>query len=365
MKILHVITSLINAGAENQLLSLISEDKVNTHIVLILRKHRSNIEFKFKLRGIKCINLNIKNLFDFFLKLKKLTLIIKNNNPELIQSWMMHAEFFVNISLLISGIKINHIITYHSPINFRLLNVYHLFLISINAIFSFKQRNIKIFSSETFRRMYVKFGYLNKNVHIIRFGQKKKKMSACNHNFFSLGMLARINKFKDHETLFRALEIINKDKKIQIKIFLAGEGLNSKNTNIINLIKRYNLLNCVVLLGDVNSANKFYRKIHLHILSSKSESYGQVIIESMAFGIPNISSDVGIARFALKGSGWIFPVGNYRKLADLIKQAYAEYYEFPGKWNLRRNLAQRTIQENFSFSETLHKYKNLWTKYQI
>lgn len=92
-KILHVITDLEQGGAEGVLYRLIAADSYNEHVVVSLM----SIGYygpKIESLGIKLYTIEFKR-GSFNLKgLKKLINIIKIENPNVVQTWLYHADFF-------------------------------------------------------------------------------------------------------------------------------------------------------------------------------------------------------------------------------------------------------------------------------
>ena len=87
-KILHIITSLGNGGAEKNLLRLCLADKINQNVIVTLKENNFYLK-TLKDHRITVINLNIlKNPITAF---KRLILIIKRIKPKIIMSWMYHA----------------------------------------------------------------------------------------------------------------------------------------------------------------------------------------------------------------------------------------------------------------------------------
>ena len=103
MKIIHIITGLGDGGAESNLYKLCRHDKTNQHIVISLSRagkygpllEKNNIK-------VFCLNFTLTN---FFFSFTKLILIIKKNKPNLIQTWMYHADLLGGVVAKILSIK--------------------------------------------------------------------------------------------------------------------------------------------------------------------------------------------------------------------------------------------------------------------
>jgi hypothetical protein len=107
MQILHIITSLGLGGAEGVLYRIVINDKKNEHVIISLTGKGYYSEL-YKSLGIKtyCLEFN-KNII-FFKNIVGLLRLIKQISPDIIQTWMYHANL---ISLFV-------------PIVFRKKNIF-------------------------------------------------------------------------------------------------------------------------------------------------------------------------------------------------------------------------------------------------
>ena len=63
-----------------------------------------------------------------------------------------------------------------------------------------------------------------------------------------------------------------------------------------------------------------YAAADLLVLASRAETYGMVVTEALAHGMPVIASDVGGVREALGGAGVLVPPGHPSALADALRR---------------------------------------------
>ena len=104
MIILHIISNLQQGGAERVLFNLVTSDKLNKHIIVSLGELGF---YGYKLKKLNYIVYSInfnKNKFNFF-KYYSLFSLIKKHKPNIVQTWMYHADFIGGIFAKLLGIK--------------------------------------------------------------------------------------------------------------------------------------------------------------------------------------------------------------------------------------------------------------------
>ena len=101
---LHCITSLNIGGAETTLFKLIKSDYKNNHFIISLKKW---ILFKKlnKLSNVRILEIEIKDPILLIYNIYKTISTIRNFKPDVIQSWLYHADFYIGIIGRLLGYK--------------------------------------------------------------------------------------------------------------------------------------------------------------------------------------------------------------------------------------------------------------------
>ncbi|MCH5229136.1 MAG: glycosyltransferase [Muribaculaceae bacterium] len=127
-------------------------------------------------------------------------------------------------------------------------------------------------------------------------------------------MAASFRKQKDQATLIRALKYLPSN----YRLWLAGGWTGKKKCEkLVNLL---GLNNRIDFLGERNDMPFIIGLSDIVVLSSFYEGFGLSIIEGMAMGKPCIASDVAGLRDIVRGAGLLFPQGDEKSLAEIIKQ---------------------------------------------
>ncbi len=157
----------------------------------------------------------------------------------------------------------------------------------------------------------------------------------------------RMVDYKNFVSLVRAFA---KVEPRDARLVILGQGPEHKS--IQKEIDRQGLGDRVMLAGYVDEPWVWYRRARCFALSSTSESFGLVIVEAMANGVPIVSTDCDGPREILQGGrlGRLAPIGDDDALAAAIT---ATLTEEPDASALRRRA------RDFSLDAGLDNYGDL------
>ena len=176
---------------------------------------------------------------------------------------------------------------------------------------------------------------------------------------FIIGTVARFDPLKDHSNLLQALALVAK-QKIYFRSLLVGKNISRENVILVDQIYKLGLQDRVLLVGQRSDIHAVMNSMDLHVLSSCSEAFPNVIAEAMACGIPCISTDVGDALEIVGSSSMCCQPNNSQALADLIINMAKEWQENPASWQARKALSSRRITERFSIERMANMYEACW-----
>ena len=159
---------------------------------------------------------------------------------------------------------------------------------------------------------------------------------------------------KDYKTLLKAFQIL-KSKGIDKKLYIVGDGPSKEE--IENMIKEYDLIEEVKLLGRFKNPYVWLNNADFFIHSSKYEGFGLVLIEAAILDKLIISSNcpVGPTEILENGkSGILFNVGDSQELAEKIEKVLNDK-------NLRNRyiLSMKERREDFKKENVLKEYEKL------
>lgn len=363
MKILHIITGLGDGGAEHTLFKICKYDYLNKHIVVSL-KGRGKYYKLLNSLGIKvyCLNFNLFSIHKLFY----LTKLLRSIKPDIVQTWLIIADFIGSIAARFAGIRNIVWNIRYSNIEIKKVKLFNLIVIRLLIKLSYILPKSIVVVSKKALSLYKSKGYDKKKLKFIPNGYdlksfKKdefKKFNKINNNIPIIGCVARYDPLKDHLNLLNALSLI-RTKRINFFCFLVGANIY-KNKILINEIKRLKLTENIKLLKPVKNVSNIMSSLDIHVQSSISEGFPNVVAESMVQRTPCVVTDVGDSSYIVGKTGWVVPPANSIKLAKKIELAIKEIGT--RKWHKRCNQARLRIKNKFSITKMINSYNSLWNE---
>lgn len=370
MTIAHIITSLNNGGAEGVLYRLCLHDKNNEHIVISMM-NTGKYGPLLQEHGIKvyCLNMQQGRLsLKGIIKLYKLLRAIK---PNVVQTWMYHADLIGGIVARIAGIKKIFWNIRHSYLQKGSSKNSTIFIAHVCARLSCIIPTKIICCAHKAKEVHEALGYKAAKLVVIPNGydfseyypdeiKRRTFRSELNisEDTILLGMVGRYDPLKDHHNLLQAIAILSKTYQ-NFKLCLIGKELNINNNILMNIIYDFDLTNSVLLLDQRKDIPYVMNGLDIHILSSSSEAFPNVIAEAMACGIPCISTNVGDANIIIRDSGWLVPPKQPQALAQAIEIAITEMTS-DELWQKRKHLVHTQVSNQFSIQKMISSYQDIW-----
>ena len=378
MKVLHIINSLKKGGAEGNLYRLCKiqkkryKNKINITIITLI--DNGYYEGQLKKKGIKIFSLGIKKenkIIDFIKKISILRNFIKKKNQDIIQSWMYHSNF---ISIFIPKVYFNKLFwnIRHSELNLKISKKKTILLSIICGLLSRIIPKKIIYCSEKSLQFHKTIHFYSKNKsNIIDNGYSDKdyypsrslrlnfrKKNKIKHSDIILGFAGRYAKQKNIHALLHAFSIMSKKYK-NVYLYMVGRDINFHNKELTNIVNNYKIINKVFFLNEQKNLLKFYNGIDLLLLTSHSESFPNVIAESMLCSTPVLSSNAGCSKKIINKYGLILNKNDYLSINNGLKKSINKFNN-KKKWNFLKKNACSHVRQNFSIEKMADNYFSNW-----
>jgi len=320
LKVLHVITGLGVGGAEAMLAAVLTRAGGAIDASVVNLSSGGQVGERLRTAGVSVTDLDMGRAGSKLPGLFRLARIIRQERPDIVQSWMYHADLVSLCALAISGrwratklvwgIRCSDMDTRRYRTSLKLI-------IRLCARLSGLPDAVVI-NSHAGERVHRALGYHPRQVVIIpngvdttRFRPRPDTRAALRKELdipdghTVLAHVARVDPMKDHACLLAALERVR-----DVTALAIGKGTEA-------------LPDCPALrrLGPRADVARLLAASDVIVSSSAfGEGFSNAIAEGMAADLPAAATDVGDTRHLVGEAGRIVPPGNPQALADAIQE---------------------------------------------
>lgn len=185
------------------------------------------------------------------------------------------------------------------------------------------------------------------NVKVLYNAVKTYPDNPYNQEATNILFLGRLGKRKGVYDLLAALNEIETELDPAVKFYLCGDG---EIDEVKNKVKELGLENRIAHIGwtDGNQKIEFFKNTMVNVLPSYNEGLPMTILETMSYGIPNISTKIAsIPEVIVDGvNGYMIMPGDIEALKKLLLEITAD----KKKRIDMSNLAYKCVTDGFSLS---------------
>jgi len=145
-------------------------------------------------------------------------------------------------------------------------------------------------------------------------------MTQCSRSVMAKDNERIITHISNFRKVKRIPDVINTfykiQKKIPAKLMMVGDGPEKERAE--QLCEELGISDKVIFFGNSNEIDRILSNTDLFLLPSKTESFGLVALEAMAWSVPVISSNSGgLPEVNIQGvSGYLSDVGDVKNMAE-------------------------------------------------
>jgi glycosyltransferase involved in cell wall biosynthesis len=368
IRILHLITSLDTGGAEMTLARLVGgmdRQKFESRVVSLIPI--GDVGEKIKAMGIPVETLSMKPGIPSIQSLKTLAKILKTYNPDILQTWLYHADLLGLLVGRLAGVPAIAWNIRSSDMDFSKYRRLSGLVARLCALLSWIPQTIVV-NSKIGMEHHINIGYHARSWQIIPNGidtntfkpdqtsrrQFRKKFNIPNHTTL-VGLVGRLDPMKDHPNFIMAAANIQKHFN-PAKFICVGDGPSEYKQSLQKMARKCGI--DIIWAGKQEHMPAVYNALDILVLSSKfGEGFPNAVAEAMACGLPCVATNVGDAAYIIGNTGKIIPAGNPESLAS----ALLSLLELPITQRQSMGLrARHRIESNFSLEKMLDAYEILY-----
>jgi len=373
LKITHIITGLNDGGAEAVLYRLCSYDKVNQHrVVSLMDGGKYGPLLQVAGIQVECLSMprgrfTLGGLLYLYRSLKKYP-------PDVVQTWMYHADLIGGILARLAGIRTVFWGIRHSNLTSGKVKKSTILVAWLCAKLSYWVPCAIVSCSKQAACVHQRLGYNKILFNHIPNGYDFDDVSpdaegrsllraewGVGPERCLLGMVARFDPQKDHANLLGALQLLKNSERPFLCV-LVGEGMDYDNSELSLLIEEAGIRDKLLMLGRRSDIPRIMNALDIHVLSSVGEAFPNVLAEAMGCGTPCVTTDVGDAAMIVGDTGWIVPPSDSSLLATSILRAIVAM-EDPEKWGMRKQKCRERVVANFCLEKMVVSYNEVWQSF--
>ncbi len=371
LHVVHVISGLGQGGAETVLYRLITAPSQRHEHRVISLGGADYFGPLLREAGIPVHTLSMKGPWSALKGLWRLFRLFRTHRPDVVQTWMYHADLLAGIVARLAGIRAVSWGIRNSGADLALSSRSSRWCAWICARVSGWLPGRIVACAEQAATIHRAWGYKDDRLTVVPNGYDmsawqpdndmrqavRKEWDVCDDTTI-IGCVARWNPLKDHRNLIAAMAKVMPDHP-SCRLALVGTGMTTQNSELVQLLDDAGLRDHVILMGRRDDVPSLMQGFDMHVLSSRAEGFPNVVAEAMAAGVLNVVTDVGDAARIVGEHGIVVAPRNATALAQGISQAVA-LVGTPEGQRLQFQ-ARKRVHDLYSLKAMVRHWDDVWT----
>jgi glycosyltransferase involved in cell wall biosynthesis len=371
-QVLHIITGLNSGGAEMMLFKILSSmNRVDfPPAVLSMARSCGPIRKRIEALGVPVYSLEMRRGIPTPTAIWHLIRLVRRLQPALIQGWMYHANLM--------ALLVRPFLPSPTPVLWNIRqSLYDLkyekkmtaWVIRLCARLSIKPVQI-LYNSQVSAAQHETLGYASGKRAVIPNGfdveifspseearvQVRQELGLSPTSTL-IGLIGRYDPMKDHENFIRATARLSKSNP-DVHFLLAGNNVDVKNNDLMDLLQNLKLINKFHLLGEREDISRLTAALDISTCSSYGEGFPNVVGEAMACEVPCVVTDVGDSGWVVGDTGLVVPPRDPVAMASAWKELLDMGFE---ERKVLGAKARKRVITNFSIDKIASQYESLYS----
>lgn len=301
LKVLHIISGDLWAGAEVQAFTLITTlaNQCDIHVALM---NHGELEERLKYAGINTSVINEQHLSSLTIT-RQLSTLIRSFQPNIIHTHRQKENILGSLANVIANKSFFNrtpsLRTTHGAQEHKIAGLKNL----IPWLDNFCGRHLQdaVISVSNNLKEQLKHVFPEEKIHVIQNGVNTEELSKTRpaediqtpeDNRFHIGIIGRLEPVKRVDLFIHtAQEVILQEPNLKVRFHIIGDG-NLKN-DLGLLAQQLNIEDQIIFHGHRSDSTKAIAAMHLVIMCSDHEGTPMTALEALALGKPLIAHNVG------------------------------------------------------------------------
>ena len=367
IRIAHVISGLDTGGAEVMLAKLVGAmDRARFSNSVISLTDRGQLGHQIESSGVAVYTLGMRRGRPNILALPRLIRLLRTLRPNIVQSWLYHADLLSTLASKYSG---SPILIWNVRCSNMDLGQYRSLTRWVQRVLAWRSATpaAVVVNSEAGKRQHERLGYRPRRWDVIpngfdtqRFRPDSSVRSSVRKEWHVqedaviVALVARVDPMKDHAAFLEAAQEVAKARR-NVCFFLVGKDTQA----LAPAVAARGLTERTRILGHRSDIECLLPGVDVLCLSSGfGEGFPNVLGEAMSCGVPCVSTDVGDARSIIADTGIVVPAHDPAALAhaiiDLIDRG-------PAARELLGRAARARVETEYSLARIVDRYTALYS----
>ncbi len=372
IKVMHVITTLGPAGAENMLCGIAAGmDGTRFKNEVISLTSILDLAERMQAIGVRVRTLGMKRGVPNPLVVLRLARWIRESKPDVIHTWMYHANLVGALAARLAGNVPVVWGIHHAVLDARVDKRLTMLVNRSCAFLSQKLPARIVCCSQASLRIHQNLGYAAGKLTAIPNGFDLEQIKpdptarvsvreelAIPADAILIGMAARFHPHKDHRNFLRAAARLRRQMP-EVRFLLCGLDINWENSELVGWIEEEGLSDCCRLLGVRRDMPRLFAAMDIATSASLSEAFPVAIGEAMAAGTPCVVTDVGDSALIVGDTGEVVAPRDPEGLAERWRKLVEAGPEVRCRLG---KAARRRVEQQFALPFVVDRYQAVYAQ---
>lgn len=365
--IVHVITGLGRGGAESALFRLVSAAPDRARCKVVSLGDGGLFRPRLEQLGVEVVSLGMHTRLPSPLALLRLVRLLRRWQPQLVQTWMYHADLLGGIAARFARVPVCWGIR-QSDLSPQVNKASTRVIVRLCAMLSRRVPARIVSCSQRAAEVHRAIGYAAPFVVVpngldVRDWQPQPELReplrrelGLSPDEFVFVHAGRADPQKDHGNLARAFSLLPLGPA-RPRLILCGKGLGPSDAYLRAMPFSAAARSAVLPLGERDDLPRLWQAADAFILSSSGEAFPNVLAEAMACGLPCVTTDVGDAGEIVGDTGLVVPA---RDAAALARAMQSLRLLTPDERQALGRAARQRVETRYTLERMAVGFRNVW-----